>query len=117
MNLLYKEPSKKTKEAMEEAIKDSLNFENKNNNDKDVKAKICSKTNHSYCEIVNSGNAAIMVAMNAIEGPIIIPDQGAWHGFKQIAKFLNKEILTIKTDLGIISQGKLDEFLEKKPFY
>ncbi|WP_054835151.1 DegT/DnrJ/EryC1/StrS family aminotransferase [Methanobrevibacter arboriphilus] len=102
---------------MEATIKDSLNFENKNNNDNDIKAKICSKTDHSYCEIVNSGNAAIMVAMNAIKGPIIIPDQGAWHGFKQIAKFLNKEILTIKTDLGgIITQEKLDEFLEKNHY-
>ncbi|WP_297899744.1 DegT/DnrJ/EryC1/StrS family aminotransferase [Methanobrevibacter sp.] len=115
MKLLYKEPSKKTKKVMEETIKGSLDSQNQKTDDNEIKNKISSKTNHDYCEIVNSGNAAIMVAMNGIEGPIIIPDQGAWHGFKQIAKFLNKEIITIKTDLGIINQEVLDDFLEKNP--
>lgn len=113
MKLLYRQASIETRNAMAEVVK-SKDTSDKNYNF-ELESKICSKTNHKYCKIVNSGNSAIFVAMNAIEGPIIIPDQGAWHGFKQIAKFLNKEILTIKTDLGIINQEKLDEFLEKNP--
>ena len=40
---------------------------------------------------------------------MIIPDQGGWHGFKQIAKFLNKNIITLKTDFGLINTDYLDE--------
>jgi dTDP-4-amino-4,6-dideoxygalactose transaminase len=107
MFLLFKQASQETKEAMAKIAK-TPEIPNKNNYEQKAKSKILAKTNHDYCEIVSSGNAAIMVAMNAIEGPIIIPDQGAWHGFKQIAKFLNKEIITIKTDLGIINKKHLE---------
>ena len=109
MKLLYKRASEKTKEAMAEIAKNP-EISNENDYEKEAKSKILAKTNHSECEIVNSGNAAIMVAMNAISGPILIPDQGAWHGFKQIAKFLNKEIIQIKTDLGMINEEVLNDF-------
>ena len=109
MKLLYKQASQKTKEAMSEIAKNpeiahNIDFE------KEAKSKILAKTNHNNCEIVNSGNAAIMVAMNATSGPILIPDQGAWHGFKQIAKFLSKELITIKTNLGMINEEVLNKF-------
>jgi dTDP-4-amino-4,6-dideoxygalactose transaminase len=114
MKLLYKQASQKTKEAMTKIAKNP-ELANKNDFEKETKSKILSKTNHKECEIVNSGNAAIMVAMNAISGPILIPDQGAWHGFKQIAKFLNKEIIQIKTDLGMINEEVLNKFLKENP--
>ena len=112
MKLLYREPSPKTKKTMAEvALNPTSSL--KDIYEEEAKEKILSKTNHSYCEIVNSGNAAIMVAMNATPGPIIIPDQGAWHGFKQIAKFLNKEVFAIKTNLGLINENILEKFLEE----
>lgn len=40
--------------------------------------------------------------MNNVKGDIIIPDQGAWHGFKQIAKFLGKNLVTVKTYYGLV---------------
>ena len=109
MKLLYKQASDETKKAMAKIAKNP-ELANKTDYEKEAKSKILAKTNHKNCEIVNSGNASIMVAMNAIEGPILIPDQGAWHGFKQIAKFLNKEIIQIKTDLGIVNEEVLAKF-------
>jgi len=112
MNLLYKKPSKETKIAMAEATRIFQETQTENSYLNEVENKILSKTNHFHGKIVNSGNAAILVAMNAIKGPILIPDQGAWHGFKQIANFLNKEIIIFKTDLGLISKNSLEELID-----
>ena len=60
-------------------------------------------------KLTSSGNNSIFVALSFIKGDIIIPDQGGWHGFKQIAKFLGKEIVTLKTDLGLINPKNIDE--------
>ena len=70
--------------------------------------KIKDLTNHEEVKITSSGNNSIFIALSAIEGDIIIPDQGGWHGFKQIAKFLNKNIITLKTDFGLINPEELD---------
>ncbi|MDR2967563.1 MAG: DegT/DnrJ/EryC1/StrS family aminotransferase [Methanobacteriaceae archaeon] len=111
MNLLYKKPSKETINAMAELAGNFQLVKKENSYLREVESKIISKTKHSHGKVVNSGNAAIAVAMNAIKGPILIPDQGAWHGFKQIAKFLNKEIIIFETDLGLISKKNLDNIL------
>ena len=111
MNLLYKTQSKETKVAMAEVAEDPQVTEIESSYLREAESKIISKTNHLHGKVVNSGNAAILVAMNAIKGPILIPDQGAWHGFKQIAKFLNKETIIFKTDLGLISIENLDDLL------
>lgn len=111
MNLIYKKPLKETKIAMAEVAQNPQITGKENSYLREAESKIISKTNHLHGKIVNSGNAAILIAMNAIKGPILIPDQGAWHGFKQIAKFLNKEIIIFKTDLGLISRENLDELL------
>jgi hypothetical protein len=66
-------------------------------------------TGHENVKITSSGNNSIFIALCAIEGDLIIPDQGGWHGFKQIAKFLGKNIITLKTDLGLISTEYLEE--------
>ncbi|MCC7554443.1 MAG: DegT/DnrJ/EryC1/StrS family aminotransferase [Methanobacteriaceae archaeon] len=71
--------------------------------------KIKNITKHSYCNLTNSGNASIFLALSAINNKIIIPDQGGWNGFKQIANLLNKEVEILKTDDGIIN---LDYFNE-----
>ena len=71
--------------------------------------KICELTSHENAKITSSGNNSILIALSAIEGDIIVPDQGGWHGFKQIAKFLNKNLITLKTDLGLINTDYLNE--------
>ena len=105
MNLKFKKPSKETQMAMSKLAV------GEDNNDYHPLAeeKLVSMTNHSYAKLVNSGNAAILSAMNSIDGAILIPDQGAWNGFKQIAKFLNKDLITVKTNKGLIDLDNLNE--------
>ncbi len=101
----FKTPSQKTLKTMSEIAKGD------NTTDYESKAisKICELTSHENAKITSSGNNSIFIALSAIEGDIILPDQGGWHGFKQIAKFLNKNIVTLKTDLGLINTEYIDE--------
>ncbi len=71
--------------------------------------KIRDLTTKEHVRMTSSGNNSIFIALSAVEGDIIIPDQGGWHGFKQIAKHLNKNIITLKTDLGLIDTNHLDD--------
>lgn len=71
--------------------------------------KIRDLTTKEHVKMTSSGNNSIFIALSAVEGDIIIPDQGGWHGFKQIAKHLNKNIVTLKTDLGLIDTDYLDD--------
>ncbi|MCQ2737466.1 MAG: DegT/DnrJ/EryC1/StrS family aminotransferase [archaeon] len=105
MDLKFKKPSKETQIAMSKVAIG----EDKKDYSKIAEEKLCNLTNHTECKLVNSGNAAILTAMNSIEGAILIPDQGAWNGFKQIANFLNKEIITIKTNQGLIEINHLED--------
>ena len=100
----FKTPSDKTRKIMSEvALGSDIDYEQR------AVDKIKDLTNHSEARITSSGNNSIFIALSAIEGDIIIPDQGGWHGFKQIAKFLNKNIITLKTDLGLINTDYLDD--------
>lgn len=120
MDLKFKKPSKKTqivmsKMALGEIPYNELGFEQDDEIDchKIAEDKLSNFTNHTSAKLVNSGNAAILGAMNSIEGAILIPDQGAWNGFKQIAKFLNKEIITINTNKGLIETELLKEVISE----
>ena len=105
MNLKFKKPSKETQMAMSKVAS------GEDNQDYHVLAceKLANVTNHKDAMLVNSGNSAILSAMNAIDGAILIPDQGAWNGFKQIANFLNKDLISIKTNQGLIDLNILNE--------
>lgn len=101
----FKTPSEKACQIMAEVASNSIR------DDFEVKSieKIKDLTHHEEARITSSGNNSIFIALSAIEGDIIIPDQGGWHGFKQIAKFLNKNITTIKTDAGLINPNAMDD--------
>lgn len=71
--------------------------------------KIKQLTEKEEVKITSSGNNSIFIALAAIKGDIIIPDEGGWHGFKQIAKFLNKNVITLKTNSGLINPTYIDE--------
>ena len=109
MDLKFKQPSKETQIAMSKV---TIGDDNEDYS-KIAEEKLSNLTNHSECKLVNSGNAAILTAMNPIEGAILIPDQGAWNGFKQIANFLNKQIITVKTNQGLIEQNHLEEAISE----
>ena len=101
----FKTPSKKTLEIMSKVAKGEMtdDFEAR------CKEKIRDLTSHEFAKVPSSGNSSIFIALSAVEGDIIVPDQGGWHGFKQIAKYLNKDIITLKTDFGLIDPTKMDE--------
>lgn len=101
----FKTPSQKTKELMSQEA-----LEKSNENYADLcKTRISELTGHEHVKITSSGNNSILIALSSVKGDIIVPDQGGWHGFKQIAKFLNKDIITLKTDAGLINPKELDE--------
>ena len=101
----FKSSSNKTLKIMSEVAKGNV----KKDYEKSCIEKIRNLTTKENVKITSSGNNSIFIALSAIEGDIIIPDQGGWHGFKQIAKFLNKNIITLKTDSGLIYPDYLDE--------
>ncbi len=101
----FKEPSQKTRKIMAET---ALN--NNKNYTKEVQEKIKKITSHKHILLTNTGNSAILLAISTANKDIIIPDQGAWNGFKQIAKILNKNIINLKTDKGIINLNELEKY-------
>ena len=102
----FKTPKKETRQIMSDVALGKLNDANFENQ---CEEKIKILTNAEDVKLTSSGNNSIFVALSFIKGDIIIPDQGGWHGFKQIAKFLGKEIVTLKTDLGLINSKNIDE--------
>lgn len=102
----FKTPSKETMQIMSKVASGELN---ETNFEESCINKIKSLTTKDKVKITSSGNNSIFVALSAVEGNIIIPDQGGWHGFKQIAKFLNKDIVTLKTDSGLIDYESIDD--------
>ena len=105
MNLKFKKPSKETQMAMSKVAsgEDNRDYHSL------AEEKLANITNHNFAKLVNSGNSAILSVMNSIDGAILIPDQGAWNGFKQIANFLNKDLITVKTNKGLIDLDNLNE--------
>ena len=91
----FKTPSEKTRKIMSEVALGDVN----DNFEEKCQDKISELTSHEFVKMTTSGNNSIFVALASIE----------WHGFKQIAKFLNKNLITVKTDLGIINPDYLDE--------
>ena len=101
----FKTPSEKTRKIMSEVALGNIN----DNFEEKCHDKIKELTSHEFVKMTSSGNNSIFVALSAVEGDVIVPDQGGWPGFKQIAQFLNKNLITLKTDLGIIDPSLLDD--------
>jgi len=113
LNLTFKRPHLETREAMIRALKDKKLYPGTHPRIIDAQDKIKDFTGHKYARVVNSGNAAIMIAMNSLEDPFLIPDQGAWSGFLKLARFLKKEVIELKTDKGYLSLDLMEESLSK----
>lgn len=114
MELYFKKPSKEAKIAMSEAV---MNIDYASNRGFEeirlAQDRISNLTNHEHVKVVNSGNSAILGAMSTFKGKILIPDQGGWTGFKNIAEFIGLKTVEVPTDIGIINPYILEEFIEK----
>lgn len=80
---------------------------------KHAQDQISNLTNHDHVKIVNSGNSAILGVMGAFKGRIMIPDQGGWIGFKNIAEFLGLKIIEVPTRLGILDPEVVTDVIDK----
>lgn len=105
----FKEPQDKTKKVMCDVLTNGTEIDY----EKKVTNLINEFTGHHEVNLTNSGNGSIFIALASCGENIIIPDQGAWNGFKQIAKFLGKNIITLKTEEGIIREDDLNDIKEK----
>ena len=103
IKLKYRKPHQETIKLIQKNL-----IENKDYSI-ETEDKIKKLTKHENVKLVNSGNSAILSSMNNIKGDIIIPNQGAWHGFKQSARFLDKTIHLIDTEKGLVKKSFLDE--------
>lgn len=100
MKLKFREPSAEARRAVCRA---ALYGEKH-----DPEARIRKVTGHRYARLLNSGNAAILLLAHRLEGPLLVPDQGGWRGFMRIPEITGREVLTVKTDLGLLDPEVLD---------
>jgi dTDP-4-amino-4,6-dideoxygalactose transaminase len=112
LKLIFKKPSNETQKAMSKAALNPFVGRGKNPQIKSAEEKIQELTGHEYVKLVNSGNSAILAVMNALEGPFILPDQGGWSGFKKMAQILDKNVIFVPTEKGIIYPDLLEEYLK-----
>jgi len=80
---------------------------------KDVKGAISRMVGMEFVKPLSSGNCAILAAISAISGKIMIPDQGGWRGFKRYGELMGRELTLLETDLGVIDTDTLDAELKK----
>ena len=114
MELLFKKPTIEARKAMCEASIELGNRTKINEYKKTAENSIEKITGHDHARVLGSGNSAIMAAMSAMKGPIMVPDQGGWSGFKKIARFYRLEVVYIPTVMGVIQPETLEEHLKIK---
>jgi len=114
LELHFKKTSKEARYAMCEAAMQIDHASNRGFDEvKLAQDQISNITSHDHVRIVNSGNSAILAAMSSFKGKILIPDQGGWIGFKNMAEFLGLETVEVPTELGIINPETLGQFIGK----
>lgn len=79
----------------------------------ECKGVIKEMVGQNFVNPVASGNCAILAAVSAIDGNIMIPDQGGWRGFKDYPDLMGKEVCILETDLGVVNTDALDSELRK----
>ena len=112
MELQFKKTSEEARKAMCQA---AVNIDHASQRGfeeiKLAQDQISKFTNHDHVKIVNSGNSAIFGIMSAFKGRIMIPDQGGWIGFKNIAEFLGLKTTEVQTRRGSLILKLLQRLL------
>jgi len=114
MELFFKMPSKEARTAMSDASLELGNRFRGNEYKKTAEEAIIKTISHDQARVLSSGNAAIMAAMSTMKGPVMIPDQGGWSGFKKIAEFYGVELAYLPTKMGVINLETLEEQVKLK---
>lgn len=113
LQLYYKKPSPDTINAMCKASK-AIRSHAKSDQIQKTQEKITRFVNHDHVRLVNSGNSAIMAVMSTLQNKILIPDEGGWIGFKNIADLMGLEVVYLPTSKGIIEVDVLEEYLDNQ---
>ncbi|UTB31512.1 MAG: DegT/DnrJ/EryC1/StrS family aminotransferase [Methanobacterium sp. ERen5] len=113
MELSYRRPSAKTRNAMCKAAQNLKHVKGEDDEITFAENAIGKLTQHKRVQVLNSGNSAIMAVMSCFKNRVMIPDQGAWYGFRKIAEFFGIEAVKVPTDLGLIDLEKLDENIKQ----
>jgi hypothetical protein len=114
MELFFKMPSEEAKKAMSDASLELGNRFRGNEYKKNAEEAIKKITGHEYARVLGSGNAAIVAVMSTMKGPVMIPDQGGWSGFKKISEFYGLELVYLPTEMGVIHLETLEEQVKLK---
>ena len=74
------------------------------------------ETGHAHALLTSRGNAAISLAIRAVEETtdkrnVIIPDQGGWLTYPDIPKTYGMESIEVKTDLGVMLPDEIKKTL------
>ncbi|MCQ8904608.1 MAG: DegT/DnrJ/EryC1/StrS family aminotransferase [Methanothermobacter sp.] len=105
MKLKFREPSAETRRAVcRAALYGEVH---------DPETRIREVTGHRYARLLNSGNAAILLLSHRLEGPLLVPDQGGWRGFRRIPEITGREVLSVETDRGLLDPDVLDARLDE----
>jgi hypothetical protein len=115
MELIFKKPAEETKQAMCDASMELENRSMAREYKEAAEESIKKVTGHDHARVLGSGNAAIFAAMCQMEGPVLIPDQGGWNGFRKIAEFFGLQVLYLPTLNGVVDLEILEEQLKLKP--
>lgn len=67
-----------------------------------------------FVNMLSSGNCAILAAASAVDGKVMIPDQGGWRGFKDYPELMGMEVCALETDLGVVNTDTLDGELRRE---
>ncbi len=111
--LPHRRPSDRAKRAMSRA---ALRIDVRSNSGLVERAEeaVCRLTGHRYAGVVATGSSATLAALSAVEGKVMLPDQGGWRGFERYARLLGREVCSVETDLGVIQPEALECALEKE---
>ena len=79
--------------------------------------KLKSMTKSEHILLADSGDKAIMLAMQAAKAinpkeKFLIPDQGGWFSYQKYPKRLNFNVVEIKTDYGVIDINSLKQNID-----
>ncbi len=81
---------------------------------KECTKSIAKAVGQKFVKPVSSGNCAIFAVVSAIDGKVMIPDQGGWRGFRDYPELMGREVCTLETDLGVVDTETLDSELRRQ---
>jgi len=113
MELFYRRPSAKTRNAMCTAAQNLKHTPGKDEEISLAEDAIGKLTQHENVHVLNSGNSAIMAVMSCFKNRVMIPDQGGWYGFRKMAEFFGIETVKVPTNLGLIDLENLDQNIKQ----